>query len=58
MLRILFQVKLFKEKELKSEVFESYTKSFIRSFRLSCIYIIEKQNLANEFFKLDNVNQY
>ncbi len=58
MLKILPQVKLLKEKELKDEALELCTGSFTCSLGLPCVHTIERQNLANEPLKLEDVNQY
>lgn len=56
MLKILPQVKLLKEKELKGKALEPYTGSFTCSLGLPCIHTIERRNLANEPLKLEDVN--
>lgn len=58
MLKILLQVKLLKKKELKSKALGLCTRSFTCSLGLPCIYTIERQNLANESLKLENINEY
>lgn len=57
MLKILPQVKLLKEKELKGEALGPFTGSFTRSLGLPCVHTIERKNLANEPIKPDDVNQ-
>lgn len=56
MFKILPQVKLLKEKELKDEVLKPCIESFTYSLRLPCIHTIGRQNLPNEPFNLDEVN--
>lgn len=58
MLKISLQVNFFKEKKLKVEVFELYTRSITCFLRLLCIYTIKRQNLANKHLKLEDINQY
>lgn len=42
MLKILPQVKLFKKKKLKNELFKPYIENFTDFLKLSCIYTIKK----------------
>lgn len=56
MLKILFQIKILKEKQLKKEVLELCTRSFTQSLKLLCIYTIEKQSLANNPLTVNDVN--
>ena len=58
MRKILPQVKLFEEKELKGEALGPCTGSFTRSLGLPCVHTIEIKNLANEPIKLDDINQH
>lgn len=58
MLKILPQVKLLKEKELKGEALGLCTGSFTRSLGLPSVHTIERRNLANEPIKLDDMHQH
>lgn len=56
LLKILPQIKILKEKQLKEEALEPCTGSLTQSFRLLCIYTIEQRNLAHKSLIIDNIN--
>ena len=57
-LKILPQVKMLKEKQLKEEELEPCTGSFTQSLGLPCVHTIEQRSLANKPLTIDDVSQH